>query len=98
MRLQLGARGVWLPRDERDAVEWRRVQRARNEAPSDVDVLLAVRQSSRCTEAPERVIAHAAAGRVADIRTWLHALHTAASGSPACLLAFLLAWLLANFL
>ena len=39
MRLQLGARGVWLPRDERDAVEWRRVQRARNEAPSDVVVL-----------------------------------------------------------
>ena len=46
MRLQLRARGVWLPRDERDAVEWRRVQRARNEAPSDVVVLQAVRQSS----------------------------------------------------
>ena len=45
MRLQLGARGVWLPRDERDAVEWRRVQRARNEAPSVVVVLQAVRQS-----------------------------------------------------
>ena len=58
MRLQLGARG--LPRDERDAVEWRRVQRARNEAPSDVVVLQAVRQSSRGAER-QRVIARTAA-------------------------------------
>ena len=52
MRSQLRARGVWLPRDEQDAVEWRRGRRARIEAPSEVDVLLAVRQSPRCAEAP----------------------------------------------
>ena len=43
----LGRDRVWLLRDERVAVEWRQVQRARNEAPSEVVVLLAVRQSPR---------------------------------------------------
>ena len=38
-RSQLRARRVWLRRDEQVAVEWRQVQRARNEAPSVVVVL-----------------------------------------------------------
>ena len=46
-RSQLRARRVWLRRDEQVAVEWRQVQRARNEAPSVVVVLLAVRKSPR---------------------------------------------------
>ena len=59
MRSQLVAREVWLSRDERDAVEWRRAQRARNEAPSEVVALLAVSQSSRCAEAPRDWLAGA---------------------------------------
>ena len=56
-RSQLRARRVWLRRDEQVAVEWRQVQRARNEAPSVVVVLHAVRQSSReeCVGWPRRL-------------------------------------------
>ena len=54
----LGRDRAWLLRDERVAVEWRQVQRARNEAPSEVVVLLAVRQSREkrvlaCNGAPD---------------------------------------------
>ena len=53
----LGRDRVWLLRDERVAVEWRQVQRAHNEAPSEVVVLLAVRKSSReeCVGWPRRL-------------------------------------------